>query len=172
MRKLFTILMLLVLTVGFPQLPQSGGIKYPKFETDSLGQKVIVMTIPQAMKLNNNSDLLEKFQSQDIKIKEYETLCISTIAEKDDVISKLNLVIGKQDMQLVTKEEKIKSLQGEIGSWTEKNKALEAQLINRQQVIGEKDKQLSILKTKMIIGGGLGSLALIGIILTSIGVIH
>ena len=44
--------------------------------------------------------------------------------------------------------------------------------INRQQVIDEKDKQLRRLKTKMIIGGGLGSLALIGLILTSIGIIH
>ena len=61
MKKIYTILMTLVFTTMFSQLTPE--IKYPKFEVDSLGQKVIVMTIPQAMKLNNNSDLLEKFSS-------------------------------------------------------------------------------------------------------------
>ena len=170
MKKIYTILMTLIFTTMFSQVTPE--IKYPKFEVDSLGQKVIVMTIPQAMKLNNNSDLLEKFEAQDIKIKEYETLCVRVISEKDEVIAKLNVTIGHQDGQLLVKDEKIKSLQGEILGWMERNKVLEAQLVNRQQVIDEKDKQLRRLKTKMVIGGTLGSLALIGIILTSIGVIH
>jgi anion-transporting ArsA/GET3 family ATPase len=147
-------------------------IKYPRFEVDSLGQKVIVMTIPQAMKLNNNSDLLKKFEAQDIKIKEYETLCVKVISEKDVVISKLTVTIGQQDGQLIVKDEKIKSLQGEILGWMEKNKVLETQLANRQDVIDEKNKQLGKLKTKMVIGGGLGTLAIIGLILTSIGIIQ
>lgn len=150
----------------------TSGIKYPKFEVDSLGQKVIVMTIPQAMKLNNNSDLLNKFEAQGIKMKEYETLCVRVISEKDVVIVKLNTTIIKQENQLSEKDEKIKALQGEILGWMERNKVLESQLANRNQIIDEKNKQLSTLKTKMIIGGGLGSLALIGLILTSIGVIH
>ena len=164
--------MTLVMTSAFSQMETGSVIKYPKFEVDSLGQKVIVMTIPQAMKLNNNSDLLEKFEAQDIKIKEYETLCVKVISEKDNVIAKLNVTIGHQDGQLLVKNEKIKSLQGEILGWMERNGILEKQLANRQQVIDEKDKQLRRLKTKMIIGGGLGSLALIGLVLTSIGVIH
>jgi hypothetical protein len=164
--------MTLVMTSAFSQMETVPAIKYPKFEIDSLGQKVIVMTIPQAMKLNNNSDLLEKFEAQDIKMKEYETLCVKVISEKDDVIAKLNVTIGHQDGQLLVKDEKIKSLQGEILGWMERNKILEGQLANRQKVIDEKDKQLRRLKTKMFIGGGLGSLALIGLVLTSIGVIH
>jgi hypothetical protein len=162
--------MTLIFSTMFSQLTPE--IKYPKFEVDSLGQKVIVMTIPQAMKLNNNFDLLEKFEAQDIKMKEYETLCVRVISEKDDVIAKLNVTIGHQDGQLLVKDEKIKDLQGEILGWMERNKVLESQLANRNQVIDEKDKQLNRLKTKMIIGGGLGSLAIIGLILTSIGVIH
>lgn len=172
MKNIFIILMTLVMTSAFSQVETGSEIKYPKFEIDSLGQKVIVMTIPQAMKLNNNSDLLEKFEAQDIKMKEYETLCVRVISEKDEVIAKLNVTIGHQDGQLVVKDEKIKSLQGEILGWMERNGILEKQLANRQQVIDEKDKQLRRLKTKMVIGGGLGSLALIGLVLTSIGVIH
>lgn len=146
-------------------------IKYPKFEVDSLGQKVIIMTIPQAMKLNNNSDLLEKFEAQDIKMKEYETLCVRVISEKDDVIAKLNLTVGKQDGQLLVKDEKIKSLQGEILGWMERNKVLEAQLINRQQVIDEKDKQLRRIKVKMIVGGLGGVAIIIPLVLKVVGII-
>ncbi len=170
MRSFFTVLMTLVLTSMFSQVTPE--IKYPRFEVDSLGQKVVVMTIPQAMKLNNNSDLLEKFEAQDIKMKEYETLCIRVISEKDVVIAKLNLTVGKQDGQLLVKDEKIKSLQGEIVGWMERNNILEKQLVNRQEVIDEKDKQLGRLKTKMIIGGGIGFLSIIGLVLTSVGVIH
>jgi uncharacterized coiled-coil protein SlyX len=170
MKGIYTILMSLFFMATFSQV--TPGIKYPKFEVDSLGQKVIVMTIPQAMKLNNNSDLLNKFEAQGIKMKEYETLCVRVISEKDVVIAKLNTTIIKQEDQLSEKDGKIKALQGEILGWMERNKVLESQLANRNQIIDEKNKQLSTLKTKMIIGGGLGSLALIGLILTSIGVIH
>ena len=170
MKKIYVILMTFIFATAFPQLTPE--IKYPKFEVDSLGQKVIVMTIPQAMKLNNNSDLLIKFEAQDIKIREYETLCVKVISEKDNVIAKLNVTIGHQDGQLLVKDEKIKSLQGEILGWMEENKVLETQLLNRQEVIDQKNKQLSRLKTKMIIGGGLGSAAIIGLILMSIGIIH
>ena len=126
MKKIYTILMTLILTTMFSQVTPK--IKYPKFEIDSLGQKVIVMTIPQAMKLNNNSDLLEKFEAQDIKIQQYETLCVKVISDKDQVISKLNIVIGQQNGQLLIKDDKIKSLQGEILVWMEKNQILEKQL--------------------------------------------
>lgn len=169
MKKIYTILMTLIFTTMFSQLTPE--IKYPKFEVDSLGQKVIVMTIPQAMKLNNNSDLLEKFEAQDIKMKEYETLCVKVISEKDDVIAKLNVTIGHQDGQLLVKDEKIKSLQGEILGWMERNKVLEAQLANRQQVIDEKDKQLRRTKLKMVVGGLGGVAIIIPLVLKVVGVI-
>lgn len=169
MKKIYTILMTLIVTTMFSQLTPE--IKYPKFEVDSLGQKVIVMTIPQAMKLNNNSDLLEKFEAQDIKMKEYETLCIKVISEKDDVIAKLNVTIGHQDGQLLVKDEKMKSLQGEILGWMERNKVLEAQLANRQQVIDEKDKQLRRIKLKMVVGGLGGVAIIIPLVLKVVGVI-
>lgn len=169
MKKIFTILMTLVLTTMFSQVTPE--IKYPKFEVDSLGQKVIVMTIPQAMKLNNNSDLLEKFEAQDIKMKEYETLCVKVISEKDEVIAKQNVTIGHQDGQLLVKDEKIKSLQGEILGWMEKSHILEEKVANRQQVIDEKDKQLKRLKLKMVVGGVGGVAIIVPLVLKVVGVI-
>jgi predicted nucleic acid-binding Zn-ribbon protein len=152
----------------FSQVTQE--IKYPRFEKDSLGQKVIIMTIPQAMKLNNNSNILEKFEKLQAEMQDYENICIKVIDEKDKVIARLDVVITKQDGQLVAKDDKIKALQGEILAWMEKNNVLEKQLANRQQVIDEKDKQLSRLKTKMVVGGIGGSVVIIGLVLSVLGV--
>ena len=168
MRKLFTILTMLIFTTMFSQVTQE--IKYPRFEKDSLGQKVIIMTIPQAMKLNNNSNILEKFEKLQAEMQDYENICIKVIDEKDKVIARLDVVITKQDGQLVAKDEKIKALQGEILAWMEKNNVLEKQLANRQEVIDEKDKQLSRLKTKMVVGGIGGSVIIIGLVLSVLGV--
>ena len=52
----------------------------------------------------------------------------------------------------------------------EKNNVLEKQLANRQEVIDEKDKQLSRLKTKMVVGGIGGSVIIIGLVLSVLGV--
>lgn len=168
MRKLFTILMTLIFTTMFSQVTQE--IKYPRFEKDSLGQKVIVMTIPQAMKLNNNSNILEKFEKLQAEMKDYEDMCIKVVNEKDEVIARLDVTITKLDQQIIVKDDKIKALQGEILAWMEKNHVLEKQLANRQQVIDEKDKQLSRLKTKMVVGGIGGSVVIVGLLLSVLGV--
>ena len=168
MRKLFTILMTLIFTTMFSQVTQE--IKYPRFEKDSLGQKVIIMTIPQAMKLNNNSNILEKFEKLQAEMQDYENICVKVINEKDEVIAKLDFVITKQDQQLLEKDGKIKALQGEILAWMEKNNVLEKQLANRQQVIDEKDKQLRRLKTKMVVTGIGGLVVIVGLLLSVLGV--
>ena len=168
MRKLFTILMTLIFTTMFSQVTQE--IKYPRFEKDSLGQKVIVMTIPQAMKLNNNSNILEKFEKLSQEMKDYEDMCIKVVNEKDEVIARLDVTITKLDQQIIVKDDKIKALQGEIIAWMEKNNLLEKQLANIQQVIDEKDKQLSRLKTKMVVGGIGGSVVIVGLLLSVLGV--
>jgi uncharacterized protein (DUF3084 family) len=170
MKKLFTLLMTLVFTTMFSQVTQK--IKYPRFEVDSLGQKVIVMTIPQAMKLNNNSNILEKFEQLQAEMQDYENICVKVINEKEEVIAKLDVVITKQDSQLVKKDEKINALQQEILGWMQKNQVLQIEVTNRQKVIDEKDSQLSRLKTKMVVGGISGSAIIIGLVLVTLGIIQ
>jgi chromosome segregation ATPase len=147
-------------------------IKYPRFEKDSLGQKVVIMTIPQAMKLNNNSNILGKFEELQAEMQDYENVCIKVVNEKDEVITKLNVVVTKQDQQLIIKDDKIKALQEEIIGWMQKNKVLETEVANRQQVIDEKNSQLSRLKTKMVVGGIGGSVVIIGLVLAAFGIIQ
>ena len=169
MRKLFTILLTLISITMFSQVTQQ--IKYPRFEVDSLGQKVVIMTVPQAMKLNNNSNILEKFEKLQTEMKDYEDMCIKVVNEKDEVIARLDVTITKLDQQIVVKDEKIKALQGEILAWMEKNNVLEKQLANRQQVIDEKDKQLRRIKFKMVVGGIGGVAIIVPLVLKVVGII-
>jgi hypothetical protein len=170
MKKLLTLLSLLISVTLFSQVTHE--IKYPRFELDSLGQKVVVMTIPQAMKLNNNSDLLEKFEKLSVEMKEYETFCIKVISEKDEVITKLNITIGKLEGQMVIKDDKIEALQGEIFSWMHRNIVIEEQLKNLNKQNDIKDRQINRMETKMWIGGSLGTLSIIGLVLVSVGIIN
>ena len=169
MRKLFTILTMLIFTTMFSQVTPE--IKYPRFEKDSLGQKVVIMTIPQAMKLNNNSNILGKFEQLQAEMQDYENMCIKVVNEKDEVIVKLNVVITKQDQQLIIKDDKIKALQEEIIGWMKKTGALEKQLANRQEVIDEKDKQISKMKFKMVVGGIGGGTIIAVLVLKVVGII-
>ena len=168
MKKLFTILMTLIFTTMFSQKTQE--IKYPRFEVDSLGQKVIVITIEQAMKLNNNSNILVKFEKLSAEMRDYESTCVKVVNEKDIAIAKLDSVITKQDGQIAIKDEKIKTLQNEIISWMQKNQVLEEQIKNRQNTIDEKNKQLSRLKTKMVVSGIGGSIIIVALLLSVLGV--
>lgn len=139
-------------------------IDYPKYEVDSLGQKVIVMTIEQAQSLDNNSEMLSLFEKLNSQIGSYDSVCVKVINDKDVVISSQKLQVSKLKESLNNKDEQITALQGEIKQHEVKEKILQDQVDNRQQVIGEKDKQIKKMKLKMILGGGVGA-AIIGSLL-------
>ena len=140
-------------------------IDYPRFEIDSLGQKVVVMTVQQAQKLDNNSELLLLFEGLNTKMIENDSICIKVINDKDYVISIQKLEINKLKESLSTKDEKILTLQSEIDKHNEKLFFIESQLLNRDKMIDLKDKKINNLKTKMFVGGGLSGLAIIGLVI-------
>lgn len=160
MKKILLLMAFLVMSVFV-----NAQIDYPRFETDSLGQQVVVMTVQQAQQLDNNSELLLLFEGLNAKMMENDSICIKVINDKDYVISTQKLEISKLKESLNTKDEKIKTLQSEIDKHNEKVAILEAQLLNRNQMIELKDRKINSLKLKMGIGGGLSGLAIIGLVL-------
>jgi uncharacterized protein (DUF3084 family) len=140
-------------------------IEYPRLETDSLGQQIVIMTIEQAQQLDNNSELLLLFENLNSQMLSYDSICVKVINDKEYVISTQKLEISKLKESLNTKNEKIKTLQDEIDRHNEKILILESQLLNRNQMIEVKDQKIKSLKTKMFVGGGIGGVAIIGLIL-------
>jgi|688.fasta_scaffold04263_22 hypothetical protein len=140
-------------------------IDYPRYEVDSLGQKVVVMTIEQAMKLDNNSELLTLFEKLNSQLGEYDSTCIKVINDKEKVISIQTVEISKLKESLNIKDEQIASLQHRIAEYIVNIGILQDQVKNREDVISEKDKQIRGLKTKMIFGGIGSGAAIVGLIL-------
>ena len=140
-------------------------IDYPRYEVDSLGQKVVVMTIEQAMKLDNNSELLTLFEKLNSQLGEFDSTCIKVINDKEKVISIQTVEISKLKESLNIKDEQIASLQHRIAEYIVNIGILQDQVKNREDVISEKDKQIRGLKTKMIFGGIGSGAAIVGLIL-------
>ena len=165
MRKLLALIMLMFTTLAFSQRKE---IDYPRYEVDSLGQKVVVITVHQAMILDNNSDLLILLKKQVVEMNEYEDMCVKVINDKEVVISKMTIQISKLEKDLVVKDDKIKILQDEILALLAKLKLSDEQLTNRDDVIKTMNKQMSKLKTKMIIGGIGGGIIIVALVLSSV----
>ena len=165
MRKLLALIMLMFTTLAFSQRKE---IDYPRYEVDSLGQKVVVITVRQAMILDNNSDLLILLKKQVVEMNEYEDICVKVINDKEVVISKMTVQISKLEKDLVVKDDKIKILQDEILALVAKLKLSDEQLTNRDDIIKTMNKQMSKLKTKMIIGGIGGGIIIVALVLSSV----
>lgn len=157
--KYILILFLLLTINSFSQ------IDYPKYSVDSLGQNVIVMTIPQAMRLDNNSELLSLFEKLNSQLGEYDSVCVRVITDKEKVIAVQKLEITKLKESLNNKDVQIKNLQNQISKYIITIGILEQEVENRNSVISEKDLQIRGLKTKMIFGGIGGGTIIIGLIL-------
>ena len=165
MKKFLTLIIGVILSLSAYSQYSQPKIDYPRFEIDSLGQQVLVMTIEQAQNLDNGADLLVLLQKQNTQMGQYDSVCVKVINDKEQVIASQKMEIAKLKESINNKDLQIKALQGEVVSYLKKILILEDQVNNRQQVIDEKNLQLRKMKTKMIVGGFGGGVAIIGLIL-------
>jgi SMC interacting uncharacterized protein involved in chromosome segregation len=165
MKKFLSLIVGLVLSLSAYSQYSPAKIDYPKFETDSNGQQVLVMTIEQAQALDNSTDLLALLEKQSTQIGSYDSICVKVVNDKEQVIASQKMEIAKLKESINNKDLQIKALQGEVAAYLKKILILEEQVANRQQVIDEKNLQLRKMKTKMIVGGLGGGVAIIGLIL-------
>lgn len=161
MKKLyiFTILIFLL------NIASAQKIEYPRYDVDSLGNTVVIMTVEQAQKLDNSVELLLLLEKLNSQSQDYDLICIKTINDLNNIISIQKIEISKLKEYLKNKDEQILTLLSEALAYEKKVNILEQEVSNRQGVIDEKDKQIKNLKTKIIIGGVGGGVAITGLIL-------
>lgn len=160
MKKILIMIFLMISTISFSQ-----GIEYPRYEVDSLGQKVFVMTIEQAQKLDNNSELLELFEQLNTQIGSYDSVCVQVINDKNVVISNQKVLIGELKNSLDTKDSSIVNLQNQLTKYQVNEVIFNDKIENLNYQIKLKDEKIRQQKTKMIIGGGIGGVSIVGLIL-------
>jgi len=140
-------------------------IEYPRYEKDSLGQTIVLLTIEQAQALDNSTDLLALFEKLNSQITNYDSVCIKVVADKDKVIAEQTVQIGKLKENLNLKDQQISVLQATIVKKDAIIENLKNEVKNGEETVAANKKEIKRLKGKMVLGGSLGGIAIIGLIL-------
>jgi hypothetical protein len=165
MKKFLTLIIGMILSLSAYSQYSQPKIEYPRYEIDSLGQQVLVMTIEQAQSLDNGTDLLVLLEKRNSQMSDYDSVCIKVVNDKEKVIASQKMEIAKLKESINNKDLQIKALQGEVAAYLKKILILEDEVENRQNVIDEKNLQIRKMKTKMVLGGIGGGVAIIGLVL-------
>ena len=156
MKFLLTLIAILFFSTVFSQ-------DYPRIEKDSLNNDIVIMTIEQAQKLDNISDLINLYKSLDNDCAQQEVICLQVINDKEKVIASQKLEIANLNAYNSTKENEIINLQAQVNEYINNNSILALEVNNRQAIINERDLRIKHLKSKMIFGGAGGGLILIAL---------
>jgi hypothetical protein len=143
-------------------------IDYPRFETDSIGNKIVLLTIEQAQQLDNNTDLLVLFEKLNSDISSYDNICVRVVNEKDQVINEQTLQISKLKEALLNKDEQITNLQKTNDAQNRDIISLKKSLVNKDDEINLHLGEIKRVKTKSLIGGILGGSSIIALIIALI----
>ena len=151
------IISILFYTISFSQ------IEYPIAKIDDAGREVIIMTLEQAQKLDNDSDLLKLYKELDDECVKRDAICIQVINDKDKVIASQNVQIANLSQYTINKESQITTLQKTVNEYINNNSILTDQVKNRQSLIIEKDDMIGKMKRKMLFGGIGGGIITVGL---------
>jgi uncharacterized protein (DUF3084 family) len=143
-------------------------IEYPRFETDSLGRAIVIMTVEQAQALDNNTDLLTLFEKLDVQLGEYDEVCIRVIGQKDAVIAAQDIQIKTLKESLLNKDDQIVKLQKEVSLNEAKISSFETELKKKDEEIELHKGEIKRVKTNAILGGSISTVGVIGLIIALI----
>ncbi len=140
-------------------------VEYPRYEKDSSGQTIVLLTLEQAQALDNSTDLLALFEKLNSQITNYDSVCIKVVADKDKVISEQTVQISKLKENLKIKDQQIANLQATITKKDEVIENLKKEVKNGEETVAANKSEIKRLKGKMVLGGSLGGIAIVGLIL-------
>lgn len=139
MKKLLIISILLLSFLSFSQ-------DYPRIELNDKGQKVVVFTLEQAQKIDNDLEVYALLKVARIKCDSLNLSYVKVIDEQRNQIVLLKSINEQDVKQLSDKDKQIKNLEDQNTNLGKDVKLCDAQKINNQKEIdGLKD---DIKKTK------------------------
>lgn len=161
MKNILFIFSLIISTTLFGQ-------KYPRLEKDSLGNQVIVMTIEQAQKLDNNMEILILLEKAVVDCENLSNSYLKVIDEQKRTISLLEIDVKLLKEQLKDKDKAIANLQERLDNATDLSNKCEDQKKDLEGKVEVLEDEVSTLKLKKNVGYGVGVLGAIGAILVLI----
>jgi peptidoglycan hydrolase CwlO-like protein len=153
MKNLFFLLLLFISLVSFSQ-------EYPKIELNNKGEKVVVFTLKQAQKIDNDLEIYELLKVSRIKCDSLNLSYVKVIDEKNNQIVLLKSINSETDKQVVDKDKQIKLLVEQIKNLQTNIDLCDKQKVNNQEQIDGLKKDLREMKWKSIGGGFIGGVVL------------
>lgn len=141
---------------------------YPRIETDSSGQKVVIMTIEQVQKIDNNLEILQLMERAQLECDSLNMSYIKVIDNQGKQISLLEIDIKHLKEQITSKDEQINNLQVRLANSETNNKLCEDQKANYEKQVGVLTDEVRKQKTHKVIGFIVGSAGTLGGILLAI----
>ena len=148
MKKLVLLFFIFISLVSFSQ-------EYPKIEIDEKGQKVVIFTLEQAQKIDNDLEILDlldknKIQCDSLNISRLRIIDSqnSKIVILEKSISELDAQSKDKDLLLVNKDQQIKNLEESVKIQEEQK------CIKQLQIDGLKDDLKKEKTKKWIFGAG------------------
>lgn len=140
----------------FLSVKLSAQIEYPKFTTDSTGNKLVVFTLEQAQALDNKTDLLPLYEKMATQIGSVDSSCIKTIEEKDKTIISQDKLIKNQNNTISGKDKEINNLNSQITNYKATEENYKKEIDNKNKEIDLHLDKIKRTKGKVLIGGGIG----------------
>lgn len=160
MKKLLSVLILMLSSIfAFSQ------IEYPRIETDSLGNKVIIMTIAQAQKIDNNMEILKLLTLQSSQCDSLSTAYLKVIDNLGKQVALLELDVNTLKSQMMDKDAQISNLQQQLSNSETINNLCEVQKNKQDQEIALLKKEVRKQKLQKVVGFAIGGVAIISSVL-------
>lgn len=130
--------------------------EYPKFSTDSSGNKLVVMTLEQAQALDNKTDLLPLYEKMSTQVGQVDSSCVITIREKDEAIKSQDKVINSQKEVISGKDKELKNLRLIIENYKSTEETYKKEIDNKNKEIDLHLDKISKMRGRILIGSGIG----------------
>jgi len=149
MRTILSILLVLISFLSYSQ-------EYPKIELNQKGEKVVVFTLNQAQKIDNDLEILSLLEKSKIQCDSLNVSYIRIVDAQNHQIVLLEKNVSELNLQIKDKDSQIDNLSTQIKNLEESNKICEEQkCIKDKQMDGLKD-DLKKEKIKKWLFGGAG----------------
>lgn len=158
MRKILLLIFMMMSLLSFSQtidmsLSQIDSTYYPLITTDSIGNKIVILTIEQAKYVDNQLDILNLLQESSDLINDIDSVCVKVINEKDFIIANQDIKISKMDSLLVNRDEQIDNLKQQIVTYQLSEYTYIQELRNKDSEIELHLNRIIDLEKKALLGG-------------------
>jgi chromosome segregation ATPase len=143
-------------------------LEYPRIETDLLGNKIVLLTIDQAHKIDNKLELLKLFEKQSIQFDSLNFAYIKVIDELNSQVTFLELNVKTLKEQINDNNKQIHNLKKQLDNEKSSNELCEYQKNTKDEEIKILKKELKKQKFQKVVGFVVGGVGVVGGIVLAI----